>query len=256
MEKILLDAITFARKSGLLLLKNFRKVREYSKRGHSKAIKTIYDKISENLIKKMISAKYSEHSILSEETGLIEKDSRYLWIVDPLDGTGNFVNGNPLFSVSIAFMEDYKLRYGAVYFPISNETFFAERGKGSFLNGKIIKVSKIDKLEKSYFVTCEGVEKSKKRKAKLYSRIIAKAVDIRKLGSGSLECAWVASGRAEVYLTFKVPPWDVAAGVLLVEEAGGKVSDFKGREWNLKECDFIASNSILHEKILKLVKGI
>lgn len=256
MEKILLDAISFARKAGVLLLKDFKKVKEYSRRGHSKAIKTIYDKASENLIKKMISAKYPEHSILSEETGYIEKNPNYLWIVDPLDGTGNFVNGNPLFSVSIAFMENNKLKYGAIYFPVSDETFFAEKGKGAFLNGKRIRVSKIDKIEKSYFVTCEGVEKSKKRKAKLYSTIISKAIDIRKLGSGSLECAWVACGRAEAYLTFKVPPWDVAAGVLLVGEAGGKVSDFKGNEWSLRKCDFLASNSLIHEKILKLVRNI
>ncbi len=256
MNKILVDSINFARKAGLLLLKDFKKIKEYSKRGHSKEIKTIYDKASENLIKKLILAKYPEHSILSEETGYVERNSEYLWVVDPLDGTGNFVNGNPLFSVSIAFLENNKLKYGAIYFPVSNETFFAEKGKGAFLNGKRIRVSRVDRIEKSYFVTCEGVEKNKKRKAKLYSRIISKAVDIRKLGSGSLECAWVASGRAEAYLTFKVPPWDVAAGVLLVEEAGGRVSDFKGREWNLKECDFIASNSILHEKILKLVRNI
>ncbi len=256
MDKILFDCISFAKRAGLLLLKDFKKVKEYSKRGHSKAIKTIYDKASENLIKRLISKNYPEHSILSEETGYIEKDPKYLWVVDPLDGTGNFVNGNPLFSVSIAFLENNKLKYGAIYFPISNETFFAERGKGAFLNGKRIFVSKIDKLEKSYFVTCEGVEKSKKRKAKLYSIIISKAVDIRKLGSGSLECAWVASGRAEAYLTFKVPPWDVAAGVLLVEEAGGKVTDFKGREWSLRKCDFLASNSLIHKKILKLVKDI
>jgi myo-inositol-1(or 4)-monophosphatase len=256
MDKILVDSINFAKKAGLLLLKDFKKVKEYSKRGHSKEIKTIYDKASEDLIKKLILAKYPEHSILSEETGHIEKDSRYLWIVDPLDGTGNFVNGNPLFSVSVAFMEDKKLKCGAIYFPITNELFFAEKGKGAFLNGKRIRVSNIDKLEKSYFVTCEGEERSKKRKAKLYSRIVAKAVDIRKLGSGSLECAWVASGRAEAYLTFKVPPWDVAAGVLLVEEAGGKVSDFKGREWSLRICDFLASNSLIHEKILKILKDI
>lgn len=204
----------------------------------------------------MILAKYPEHSILSEETGYLERDPRYLWIVDPLDGTGNFVNGNPLFSVSIAFMEDKKLKYGVIYFPISNEIFFAEEGKGAFLNRRRIEVSKINKLEKSYFVTCEGIERSKKRKAKLYSTIISKAVDIRKLGSGSLECAWVASGRAEAYLTFKVPPWDVAAGVLLVEEAGGKVSDFEGRKWSLRKCDFIASNSLIHNKVLKLVKNI
>ncbi|MEM5791008.1 MAG: inositol monophosphatase family protein [Candidatus Aenigmatarchaeota archaeon] len=256
MNKILIDSINFAKKAGLLLLKDFKKVKEYSKRGHSKAIKTIYDRASENLIKKMISAKYPEHSILSEETGYVEKNPKYLWIVDPLDGTGNFVNGNPLFSVSIAFMENNKLRYGAIYFPISNEIFFAEKEKGAFLNGRRIKVSKINELEKSYLVTCEGVERNKKRKAKLYATIISKAIDIRKLGSGSLECAWVASGRAEAYLTFKVPPWDVAAGVLLVEEAGGKVSDFKGREWSLRKCDFLASNSLIHEKVLKLIKNI
>jgi len=256
MEKILFDSMNFAKRAGSLLLKDFRKIKEYSRRGHSKEIKTIYDKASENLIKKLILAKYPEHSILSEETGYLENDPNYLWVVDPLDGTGNFVNGNPLFSVSIAFMENERLKYGVVYFPICDEMFFAERGKGSFMNGKRIKVSSVDKLEKSYLVTCEGVEKSRKRKAKLYAEIIKRAIDIRKLGSGSLECAWVASGRAEGYLTFKVPPWDVAAGVLLVEEAGGKVSDFKGREWSLRNCDFVASNSLIHEKILRIVEKI
>ncbi len=248
--------MNFARKAGLKLLKDFRRVKRYSTREHSKAVRTIYDKTSEILIKKSIQANYPNHSILSEETGYMEKDPNFLWIVDPLDGSGNFVNGNPFFSVSIAFMQNQKLEVGAIYFPVLNELFFAQKNKGAFLNGRKIKVSKVKSLEKSYLVTCEGGEKSKKRKAKLYSILASKAIDIRKLGSGSLECAWVASGRADAYITFKIPPWDVAAGILLVKEAGGSISDFKGNEWKLRKTDLIVSNGKIHEKILKLVKNL
>ena len=250
------NSIRFARKAGVFLLKEFRKVKEYSRRGHSKAIKTIYDKASEKLIKELIQRKYPEHSILAEETGYLEKDPNFLWIVDPLDGSGNFISGNPLFSVSIAFAREGKLECGAIYFPISKEIFFAERGKGAFLNGRRIRVSSVKSLEKNYLVTCEGEERDRKRKAKLYHILASRATDLRKLGSGSLECAWVASGRADAYITFKVPPWDVAAGILLVEEAGGKVSDFKGKPWKLRKTDLIVSNSKIHESILRLVKNV
>jgi len=254
LKKVKRDVIKFAKKSGNFLLKEFKKVRDYSKRKHTKELKTIYDKASENLIKNLIEKNYPEHSILAEESGYLRKDSQYIWIVDPLDGTSNFVSGNPFFSVSIAFMINKKLEFGVVYAPTLKEIFTAEKNKGAFLNGRKIKVSKVSDIRKSYFVTCEGGEKSRKRKAKLLSTFAEKAIDIRKLGSAALECAWVACSRADAYITFKIRPWDVAAGILLVEEAGGKVSDFKGKEWELKVLDLVVSNGLLHKKILEIVK--
>lgn len=255
-RKIKNDAIKFAKESGLFLLKEFKKRKRFTKREHTKELKTIYDKSSEKLIRKSIQKNYPTHSILAEETGYLEKDPNFLWIVDPLDGTANFVNKDPFFSVSIALMINQKLEIGAIYFPILDEIFVAERNKGAFLNGRRIRVSDVSDIRKSYLVTCEGGEKSKERKAKLYKILASKAIDLRKLGSGSLECAWVACSRADAYISFKVFPWDVAAGILLVEEAGGKISNFKGREWKLRKTDLIVSNGRLHEKLIKLVEDI
>jgi len=253
-SKIKKDAVRFAKQAGSFLLKEFKKVRDFSERKHTKELKTFYDRASENLIKRLIQEKYPEHSILAEESGYLKKDPNFLWIIDPLDGTSNFVTGNPFFSVSIALRINKKLEFGVIYAPLLKEIFIAERNKGAFLNGRRIKVSEVKDIRKSYLVTCEGGEKSRKRKAKLFSVLASKAMDIRKLGSGSLECAWVACSRADAYITFKISPWDVAAGILLVEEAGGRVSDFKGNEWKLKKSDLIISNGKLHEKILEIIK--
>lgn len=252
-RKIRKDAIEFAKESGLFLLGEFKKRRRPIKREHTKELKTVYDRSSERLIKKSIQRNYPTHSILAEETGYLEKDPDFLWIVDPLDGTANFVNGDPLFSVSIALMINQRLELGAIHFPVLDEIFVAERNKGAFLNERKIKVSNVRDVRKSYLVTCEGGEKSKERKAKLYKILVSRAIDLRKIGSGSLECAWVASSRADAYVAFKVPPWDVAAGILLVKEAGGKISDFKGRRWKLRKTDLIVSNGKLHEGLIKLV---
>lgn len=254
MEELRQDIQTFARKAGEFLLKDFRKKQDTG-RFQTKEIKTFYDRSSELLIKKLIWQKYPDHSILAEEMGYTEKNPDYLWIVDPLDGTSNFVNCNPFFSVSIALQVKGKLSLAAIYAPFLKEFFFAERGKGAFLNGKRIKVSEVDDIDRSYIVTCEGGEKDRKRIGWVRQRVVSRALDLRKLGSAALECGWIATGRADGFVTTKISPWDVAAGILLVEEAGGKVADFHGKPWQLKKSDLIVSNGKIQEELLEMLRN-
>ena len=243
----------FAKKAGLLLLKEFRK-KQLSARFSPKEAKSIYDKTSELLIQKLIWQRYAEHSILAEETGHVERDPDYLWIVDPLDGTSNFINANPFFAVSIALQIKGRLEYSAIYAPFLKEFFFAARNKGAFLNGKRIRVSAISDLKRSYLVACEGGLKNRHKIASLWQKLVLNSIDLRKLGSAALECAWVACSRADAYITTSIPAYDVAAGVLLVKEAKGRVSDFKAKPWKLKKTNFIASNGKIHEKLVKILR--
>ena len=243
----------FAKKAGLLLLREFRK-RQNTGRFYVKEAKSIYDKTSELLIKRLIWQHYPEHSILAEETGYVERDPDYLWIVDPLDGTSNFINANPFFAVSIALQIRGRLEYSAIYAPFLKEFFFAARNAGAFLNGKHIRVSNISDLKRSYLVCCEGSIKNRRKIAKIWHSLIMNSIDLRKLGSAALECAFVASSRADAFITTGIPAYDVAAGVLLVEEAKGKVSDFKGNPWKLKKTNFIASNGKLHKKLVRILR--
>jgi myo-inositol-1(or 4)-monophosphatase len=251
-----------ALQAGDILIKNFRKDRKKIRK-HGKDLKTIYDKISEELIKNRIQKIYNNHSILAEETGFLKKDEDFVWIVDPLDGTSNFMNSNPFFSISIAFAYKNEIIKSVVYAPFLKELYFAEKGKGAFLfdmmrNKKfMLKVSNTKEIEKSYIVSCEGGEKNRKRIAKIFYKIRSKVLDFRKLGSGALECAWVASGRSDAFIVTNISPWDVAAGILLVKEAKGKITDFKNKEWNIfSQSDLIISNKKIHEKLVKLLKNL
>lgn len=256
------DVIKFAREAGDFLLSKFRKVK-LERRLHSKDIKTIYDIASEKLIKNTIMRKYPNHSILAEETGFMKRDKNFIWIIDPLDGTSNFTNSNPFFSVSIAFVYNKNLELGVVYAPFLKELFYAVKDKGAYLLDLItkekrgIKVSNVKDIEKSYIVTCEGGEKNKNRISEIRRRLTSKALDVRKLGSGALECAWVACGRSDAFVTTKISPWDIAAGALLVKEAGGNVIDFFGNEWNfLSTKDVIVTNGKLDSSLLSLLKDV
>jgi myo-inositol-1(or 4)-monophosphatase len=253
MNQLRQDIQSFARQASDFLLKDFRKTQDNS-RFSSKDAKSSWDKSSEFLIKNLIRGKYPDHSILAEESGHDKKDADFLWIIDPLDGTSNFVNCNPFFSVSLALQMKGKLALAAVHAPFLEESFFAEKDKGSFLNGKRIKVSSTDDIERSYIVTCEGGEKNKERTAKIRYTIVSKALDLRKLGSAALECAWVAAGRADGFVTTKISPWDVAAGILLVQEAGGKVTDFRGKPWRARQGDLVVSNGKVHERLLGMLR--
>lgn len=247
-------ATSLAKKSGNILLKNFRKDHRLLRmRGVSKEIVTKYDKTVDKFIVKAITKKFPTYSILTEESGCRNKNSEFTWIVDSLDGSGNFAVGNPFFSVSLALVHLGKPILGVTYAPFLKELFIAEEGKGALLNGRPVCVSNIGQFRKCYLVSCEGGEKNNIRISKINAKFHPKVKDFRKLGSGALESGWVSCGRAEAYIATKISPWDIAAGVLLVTEAGGKVTDFRGKPWRPVNSDMVFSNGKVHGKILKIL---
>jgi len=247
---------SLARKAGDTLMNHFRQDWTLlKKRGTAKEVATRYDKEVDRLIVEEIKRHYPHHSLLTEESGFLQGDPDWLWIVDSLDGTGNFANFNPLFSVCIALIHQSELLLGAIYAPAIDEFYFAEKGKGAYLNGVKIQVSDVSDPSQSYILYCEGGDKDRGRTGELLSKVYPHVTDIRKLGSAGLETAWVAAGKGEAYFSTRIEPWDVAPGVLLVQEAGGKVSDFQGNPWKPQTGDFLFSNKKLHEGILSLISS-
>jgi len=244
-----------ARKAGDVLIKHFRQDYSlFSLRSTAKEASVRYDKDVDRLIIAEIKRHYPHHSLLTEESSFLQGDPDWLWIVDSLDGTGNFANFNPFFSVCIALMHKSELLLGTMYAPAINEFYFAEKGKGAYLNGGRIRVSDITDLSQSYIFYCEGGEKDRSKTGKIISRVYPHVMDMRKLGSAGLEIAWVATGRGEAYFTTKIEPWDVAPGVLLIQEAGGEVSDFHGDSWKLQRSDLLFSNGKVHQELRDLIK--
>lgn len=265
MKKI---AVSIAQQAGGFLLRHFQRDSSLLlKRATAKELTTKYDKQSDSFIVKELTKHFPKHSIIAEESGFhkrkndFKSDQRkdkksqehYLWIVDPLDGSTNFARGFPFFAVSIALQKDDELVLGIIYAPALDELYVAEKGKGAFLNGKRIHVSAISRLSQSYLVSCEGGEKTNKRISKINARLHPLVKDLRKLGSAALEGASVACSRTEAYFATKMNAWDVAGAVVLVREAGGKVTDFRGNHWIPRKGDIIFSNRKIHDKILKKV---
>ena len=246
--------IALARKVGGFLASHFREDSTLTaKRGTAKEIILKYDKQSDEMIVKEIRKKYPDHNLFTEESGLVDKGSDSTWFVDSLDGTSNFANGNPFFSVSIAVAKKGELQLGVIFAPFLDELYVAERGKGATLNGKRIHVSDTAAIGKSYIVACEGGELTTVPISRICAKLYPKVKDWRKLGSAALEGAAVATGRADAYITTSIHAYDVAAAVLLVREAGGVVTDFEGKEWQLRQGDLLASNRLLHKSILQEV---
>jgi len=184
---------------------------------------------------------------------------RGLWIIDPLDGTTNYAHTFPIAAVSIGFMAGGKVMAGGVFDPFRRELFWAGRGRGSFLNERRNKVSASPKLSAALLVT--GFPYDRAEKADYYCSFFSKFMrishDVRRMGAASLDLAWLAAGRTDGYWEFGLKPWDVAAGSLLVEEAGGKVSDFSGRPWKKTEdygAQTLATNGKIHAEMLKIIK--
>jgi myo-inositol-1(or 4)-monophosphatase len=244
-----------AMRAGEALLSHFGEDEQLLKERHSvKEAVTDYDKMMDDLIVQAIRERYPRHSLLTEESGLLKGNPDWLWIVDSLDGTSGFANSNPLFSVCIAVMHKGELILGTVYAPAIREFYLAEKGGGAYLNQRRIHVSETSDLGQSYLFYCEGGERDRMRTGSILSKVYRKVMDIRKLGSAGLETSWVAAGRGEAYFTTRIEPWDVAPGVLLLQEAGGKVTDFDGHPWKPETSDLLFSNGRLHTTVLNLLQ--
>jgi len=252
-------AVESAKEAGKVLLKHFDKISRANlvvKNKHE--IVTPADLAAEKIILKKIKKNFPDHRTLSEEEGKTgAEESEYLWVVDPLDGTTNFSMGNPLFNVSIALFKNDKPILGVIYVPFLNNLYLAQKGKGASLNNKKIRVSRVNKIKDAFLTFCHGYnEESVQRAIKMYSKLKFESRDFRQIGAAAIECAWVAQGKTEAIMIPGVNVWDVAAGALLIREAGGIVTDMMGHEWDIHSEGIIASNKVISDKIIRVVKNI
>ncbi len=215
------------------------------------------DHAAEKAIIEVIQQAHPDHFILSEETGEIKSNSEYKWIIDPIDGTVNFANGIPICCVSIALEKEGEMILGAVYNPFMNEMFFAQKGMGASLNGKTIRVGTKDTVAKSCLVTGFPYTylDSPNGPIQVFEKLIRQGVPVRRLGSAAIDLCWVAAGRFDGFYEHKLQAWDSAAGFLLVEEAGGKVTDFEGNYYSPYQPHIVATNGLIHDELLQYVTG-
>jgi len=211
------------------------------------------DKAIQNVIKKA----FPDHGIISEETAEVISESEYKWIIDPIDGTINFANGIPICCVSIGLEHNGKMLMGAVYNPILKEFFFAEKGKGATLNDKKISVSNKDDVLRSCLVTGFPYTYLDQPNGPLqaFERLIRRGIPVRRLGSAAIDLCWVAAGRFDGFYEHQLNAWDSAAGFIIVEEAGGKVTDLNGDTYSPYQPGIIATNGFLHDELVEWVKG-
>lgn len=215
------------------------------------------DHKSEQAIFDVIRRNFPDHYLLSEETGEIVQESNYKWIIDPIDGTVNFANGIPICCVSIGLEINGVVEMGAVYNPLINEFFFAQRGFGATLNDEPIHVSDKSEVLRSCLVTGFPYTYLDMPNGPLevFSRLIRSGVPVRRLGSAALDLCWVAAGRFDGFWEHQLHAWDSAAGALIVEAAGGRVSDLKGNNYDLYQPGLIATNGKIHDELVKWVRG-
>ncbi len=239
-----------AREAGALLMQYFRRRVRVEYKGEADLV-TVADRESEALIRERIRQRWPSHDILGEEQGLVDTGSDYRWYVDPLDGTTNFAHGFPVFCVSMALEHKGQRIAGVVYDPTRDELFAAAQGSGATLNGQRIQVSRTAKLEECLVAT--GFPSHKRHKNPnifFYHQITLRTHGVRRAGSAALDLCDVACGRFDGFWEFNLNPWDTVAGVLIVEEAGGKVTDFHGGPFQLASHQTLASNGLVHEALL------
>ncbi|MBU4310269.1 inositol monophosphatase [bacterium] len=248
-------AIRAAKEAGDILRKNLGKIKRIDYKGRVSLVTDI-DRLAEERVLSIIREKYPSHDILTEESRIKEKGNQYKWIIDPLDGTTNYVHEYPRYCVSIALEKDGEVILGVVYDPVPNELFLAEKEKGATLNGKRISVSKIDELDKGLLAT--GFPYDRRERAdeylKLYREFMLNSQGIRRDGAAALNLCYTANGRFDGFWEEQLAPWDVAAGSLIVTEAGGEVTDFKGDKIDIYEKEILASNGKIHREMEEIIK--
>jgi myo-inositol-1(or 4)-monophosphatase len=255
LQKILIEA-TKAGAKELERYFNSKGLKISNKEGVNNLV-TEADHAAEKAIIAVIQTAYPNHFILSEETGEIKTDSEYKWIIDPIDGTVNFANGVPICCVSIAVEKAGVIILGAVYNPFMKEFFLAEKGKGATLNDVPIEVGSKTAVINANLVTGFPYTYLDMPNGPLevFERLIRKGVPVRRLGSAAIDLCWVACGRFDGFYEHKLAAWDSAAGFLIVEEAGGRVTDFKGNYYSPYQPHICATNGKIHDELLQVINN-
>ena len=253
--------VAAARKAGRPLIRDFGELEnlQISMKGPADFVSSADQRTEKILIEELTKARPG-YSIHGEETGVHEgPDKTHRFIIDPIDGTTNFLHGVPHFSISIALEREGQLVSGLVYNPISDEMFVAERGHGAYLNDKRLRVAARKNLPESLIVTGipfmgRGTDEERKRSLAEVEAVVSRTSGIRRYGSAALDCAFVAAGRFDAFWERGLNAWDIAAGVLLVREAGGLVTDLDGASDPLKKGDILAANEALHPQLQKIIR--
>lgn len=241
-----------ARLAGETLLKARRNLNvEFKGEGGHNLVSNA-DREAESVIKTLILEKFPQHQILAEESGLHKNDSPCKWVIDPLDGTTNFIHGFPFFCVSIGLEINGAVELGVVFDPVRREMFSAERGKGAFLNGNPIRVSEERDLQKSLLVTgfSYDIRENPEKNFDHFYSFSLQGQAVRRTGSAALDLCYTAAGIFDGYWELTLSPWDMAAGSLIVQEAGGVVTDLDGNRFSIYQKNVIASNSLIHDQMI------
>lgn len=257
LKQSLLTARQAAHLAGDLLRRKFGRFRSLNEKPNAGLV-TEADKGAEKLIIQHIGKRYKDHSFLAEESGVTEYlRSPFRWIIDPLDGTTNFVHGFPMFCVSIGFEIEGELVLGYIHQPISGDDYWAVKGGGAFKNGKRIHVSKSKKLKDSMITTGFSYQRNDllESEVKVFSNMVHKSRALRRVGSAALDLCFVAAGQFDGFFEMRLSPWDVAAGLVILTEAGGHYSDYEGKKYRLGSSSLIASNGVIHKEFLKTING-
>jgi len=253
MKEVLLEATMEA---GEIIQHYFNGTFKIENKSSINDLVTEVDKMSEDKVISIIKLHFPGHSIISEEAGEAMQVSDYQWIIDPIDGTVNFAHGIPICCVSIGLKHKDEMLYGAVYNPMMNELFFAEKGKGATLNGTAISVSKKSDFKTACLVTGFPYKwpNNAEHPIKVFERFILQGLPVRRLGSAAIDLCWVACGRFDGFWEYNLSSWDIAAGYLIVQEAGGKVTNFDGDPYNVFDKETLATNGLIHDEMLRLIK--
>ncbi|MEX2515537.1 MAG: inositol monophosphatase family protein [Gammaproteobacteria bacterium] len=257
MQPMLNIAVRAARAGGNVIMRYLDKLHDLpvDTKGRNDFV-TEVDRQAENAIILQLRQTFPHHSILAEESGLQEgRQNEYVWIIDPLDGTTNFIHGFPQFAVSIALQHRGKLEQAVIYDPMRQELFSASRGAGAQLDGRRIRVSKQTRLDDALIGTGFPFRELQHldRYLETFRAVITRTAGIRRPGAAALDLAYVAAGRLDGFWEFGLKPWDMAAGALLIQEAGGMVSDIDGSEHYLDSGNIVCGNSRIIEELLELV---
>lgn len=256
-DKILETALEAARAGGAIIREGFSRLKTVEYKGYADPV-TEFDKGSEKAIIDIIGSAYPEHSILTEEELSKQGDKKITWIIDPIDGTINFIRGLPFSAVSIGLEVEGEIVAAVVYNPLLEELFHAVTGKGAFLNNQPISVSKTEKIDEIFLATGFPYVRDGRMDdlLKPLPTILTDYQGMRRLGSAAIDLAYVACGRFDGYYEENLNPWDTAAGMLLVKEAGGNVSDYYNGTYTPFTKTILATNGLIHNRLVDLLKGV
>jgi myo-inositol-1(or 4)-monophosphatase len=247
-------AVEIAREAGAFLKERLQVDHKIDFKGEINLV-TEADRRSEEIITSRLKHLFPDHNIMAEEGTNITMGSEYRWIIDPLDGTTNYAHGFPVFCVSIALQSMSQVILGVIYNPMLDELFVAERGEGAFLQGRKIHVSHTKHLAEGFVATGfpYDVRENCRDVLAYFNEMIPKAQAIRRQGSAALDLAYLAAGRFDGFWELRLNPWDTAAGWILVEEAGGMVTDLSGRPYFLESPSIVASNGVMHKELMEVL---